>query len=185
VVDREEAKQAVRSLIEFLGDDSKRPGVIGTPERVVKFYEEWMAYKDEPELRLFSESYDEMVIVRNIPFYSFCEHHILPFHGKAHIGYIPYEDGKVLGLSKMVRILNKYAHRLQIQERIGRQIADEIMNKVKPRGVMVVLEAEHLCMSLRGVRALGHSTITSAIRGVFKDPPKGKNPREEFLRLIK
>ncbi len=170
---------AIKELLLAIGENPNREGLQKTPTRVAKFYKEWLEYDKEPEATAFSASYDNMVIVKDIPFYSLCEHHMIPFVGKAHIGYIP--NGKVLGLSKVVRILNKYARRLQIQEKLTDEIADDLEKSVNAAGVMVVIEAEHLCMSMRGVRTPGTKTITSAIRGVFKNEDA---PRNEFLKLI-
>ena len=173
-------EEHVKRLIEFMGEDANREGLKETPHRVLKFYKEWLEYNNKFKLTSFkTEKYDEMIIVKDIPFYSLCEHHILPFFGKAHVAYIP--DKKIVGLSKLARLVRKYAHRLQIQERIGKQVCDELIKEIKPKGVMVVLEAEHLCMSMRGIKAPGHKTVTSEVRGVFKT---GKS-REEFLELIK
>jgi GTP cyclohydrolase IA len=174
-----EVEKAIKTIIRYVGDNPNREGLRDTPKRVRKFYDEWFLNKEEISTTTFSEKYNNMVIVKNIPFYSFCEHHILPFTGTLSIGYIP--DGKVLGLSKLIRIVKKYTKRLQIQERIGKQIADEIEKVVQVRGVMVVIEAEHLCMSMRGVESPGHNTITSEIRGLFKK----MEARSEFLQLIK
>jgi len=172
-------EEAIRTIIKYTGDDPDREGLRETPQRIKRFYKEW--FKDEHKFipTLFSETYNNMVILKDIPFYSFCEHHMLPFNGKISVGYLP--NKKVLGLSKVVRIVHKMTHKLQIQERIGKEIADELEKVAKPRGVMVVIEAEHLCMSMRGVRTPGHSTITSEIRGLFKKI----ETRTEFLTLIK
>ena len=164
--------------------------VINTPLRWGKFMYEWLSPNDCTELNecltaFNNPSYDEMVASTHIPFYSLCAHHILPFFGKVHIAYIP--DKKIIGLSKLARIADHFARRPQTQERMTSQIAEFIMKVegLEPKGCMVVVEAEHLCMSMRGICKPGHNTITSALRGVFKDPPVGMNPREEFLSLIR
>lgn len=169
---------AVESLLVALGEDSSREGLLDTPKRVAEFYKEWLEYDKQPRFTAFSATYSNMVIIKDIPFYSLCEHHLIPFTGKAHIGYIP--NGKILGLSKLVRILNKYTRRLQIQERLTDEVADELEKVAGATGVMVVIEAEHLCMSMRGVRTPGAKTITSAIRGAFEED----KVRNEFLKLI-
>lgn len=169
---------AVTNLLIAIGEDPQREGLLETPKRVAQFYKEWLEYNKEPKFTAFPATYSNMVIIKDIPFYSLCEHHLIPFTGKAHIGYIP--DGKILGLSKVVRILNKYARRLQIQERLTDEIADELERSIGATGVMVVIEAEHLCMSMRGVRTPGAKTITSAIRGVFEE----NVVRNEFLKLV-
>lgn len=175
----------IEQLISTLPEDIKREGLKDTPLRVAKMYEEIFAgyYQNADDIltTTFDENHDEMVIVTDIPFYSHCEHHMVPFFGKAHVAYIP--KGKVVGLSKIARLVDMYARRLQIQERLTQQIADTLQNKLEPLGVMVVIEAEHLCMSMRGVKKPGTKTITSAIRGVFKD--NQNNARSEFLSLIK
>ena len=169
----------VRIILKGLGEDTHREGLKETPSRVAQFYKEWIDGKP-PNMSLFGDSYGNMVIVKHIPFYSLCEHHILPFIGTASIGYIP--GGKVLGLSKVVRILYKHSHKLQMQERLTEQVADELSRITKGKGVMVVIEAEHLCMSMRGVRVSGSKTVTSSIRGVFTDNGAA---RTEFLELIR
>ena len=173
-------EESVRSLLTAIGEDAEREGLLDTPKRVARFYTEWLEYeKQQKEYASFHANYNNMVIVKDIPFYSLCEHHMIPFFGKAHIGYIP--SGSVLGLSKLVRILNKYARRLQIQERLTTEVVDEIVKKISPAGVMVVIEAEHLCMSMRGVRTPGSKTVTSEIRGQFNDI----STRSEFQAFIK
>ena len=170
---------AVKDLLEAMGEDITREGLQGTPERVAKFYEEWMKHSTYSKMTAFTSKYDNMVIVKSVPFYSLCEHHMLPFFGLASIGYIPVNN--ILGISKLVRILDKYSRRLQVQENLTEQVAEEIERIAKPKGVMVVLEAEHMCMSMRGVEAPGTKTITSCIKGVFTKSA----PRQEFLSLIK
>ena len=186
MINREEAKQAVKVLLEYIGEDPNREGLLDTPERVVKAWENfWGAgYKQEPQsvMKVFSdggEDYNEMVIVKDIDIYSHCEHHLAPIIGKAHIAYIP--NGKILGLSKLARVADVYARRLQVQERLTTQIADALMSELNPMGVGVVIEAEHLCMSSRGVQKQGSLTTTSAMRGVFL---ANSAVREEFLKLI-
>ncbi|MDD4251222.1 MAG: GTP cyclohydrolase I FolE [Candidatus ainarchaeum sp.] len=174
-----ELEKAIETILKYIGENPKREGLKDTPKRVRKFYDEWFLSKEEINSTLFSEKYSNMVIIKNIPFYSFCEHHMLPFIGQMSIGYLP--NGKVLGLSKLIRIVKKHTKKLQIQERIGKQIADDIEKATHVRGVMVVIEAEHLCMSMRGVESPGHNTITSEIRGLFKKI----EVRTEFLQLIK
>lgn len=182
-MDTELIKHAIKELLRGLGEDPDREGLKDTPERVAKFYASWLQDSKYEKMTSFSTNHNNLVIVRNIPFYSLCEHHMIPFFGKANIGYIP--KTKMLGLSKLVRILDKHSHRLQVQEHMTDAIAEDIMKIVKPDGAMVVLEAEHLCMSMRGVEVPGTKTITSCIRGVFVHPPEGRNPRQEFLDLIK
>lgn len=181
---REELKSNIRRLIDYVGDDYSRSGVIDTPDRVMRMYDEvFDGYRQSPYDILqaqFDENHDELVIVRNIEFYSHCEHHMVPFFGKAHIGYIP--QGKVVGLSKLARLTNCFAHRLQIQERLTSQIADAIWTILNPLGVMVVIEADHMCMKMRGVKNPCADTVTSAVRGVFRDKAEC---RSEFLSLIK
>jgi GTP cyclohydrolase I len=163
---------AVRELLEAIGEDPTREGLQRTPDRVASMYEELFAgARDDPDRHLivtFGEQHDEMVMVRDIPFSSLCEHHMTPFIGKAHVAYIPNTDGRITGLSKLARLVDAYAGRLQVQERMTAQIADNIERVLAPRGVLVVVEAEHLCMSMRGVRKPGTLTITSAVRGLFR-----------------
>ena len=182
MVNQKLVEEAIKTLLVAIGEDPCRDGLKNTPKRVAKFYKEWLEYDTSLQATEFEVPYSNMAIVKDIPFYSLCEHHIIPFVGKAHVGYIP--NGKVLGLSKMVRILNKYARRLQVQERLTEEVANELETITGALGVMVVIEAEHLCMSMRGVRTPGAKTITSALRGVFSSPPEGKDPRQEFLNLV-
>ena len=176
---------AVKMLLESVGEDVSREGLVGTPDRVDRMYEEIFAgYKQNPE-DILSTTFDadehkEMVIVRDINFYSHCEHHMVPFFGKAHIGYIP--DGKVVGISKLCRLVECFARRLQIQERMTTQIANTIMEVLQPQGVIVVIEAEHMCMKMRGIKNPCADTVTSAVRGVFKDEVEA---RQEFLTLMR
>jgi GTP cyclohydrolase I len=174
----------IRKLLEKLGDDPEREGLIKTPERVSRMYEFLTAgYRTSLDSivngAIFEEDYDEMVCVTDIRFYSLCEHHLLPFFGRAHVGYIP--DGRLIGLSKIPRIVDMFAHRLQLQERLTQQIAQSIADVLNPRGVGVVLEAEHLCMQMRGVQKQDSFAITSAMRGVFKENAR---TRSEFMSLI-
>jgi GTP cyclohydrolase I len=172
---REEAEEAVRTLIRWAGDDPAREGLAETPQRVVKAYGElYRGYGEDPRDildRVFEEveGYQDMVLVRDIPFHSHCEHHMAPFVGKAHIGYYP--SGGVIGLSKLARVVEVFARRLQTQETMTAQIADAIEDSLKPRGVAVLIEAEHMCMSMRGVQKQGSSTMTSQYRGLFRDDP--------------
>ena len=180
----EEFEQAVTKVLELLGEDPKREGLLKTPSRVakaLKFLTE--GYDQDPEeilnQALFTTSNDEMVLVRDIEFYSMCEHHMLPIIGRAHVAYIP--DGKVVGLSKIPRIVNVYARRLQIQEQMTEQIADAILATIKPKGVAVVVHARHMCMEMRGVQKINSTTVSSALRGLFK---KDERTRNEFYNLI-
>ena len=184
-MDRERIENAVREILLAVGEDPEREGLLETPARVARMYEEiFSGLETDPEkfLKVFSEEKnDEMVVVRDIPLYSMCEHHLLPFVGKAHIVYIPRE-GKVIGLSKLARIVDCFARRPQIQERLTSQIADFLMDRLEPHGVAVVIEAEHLCMTMRGARAAGAKTKTSALRGVMKSDAR---TRAEAMSLLK
>ncbi|MCL5780039.1 MAG: GTP cyclohydrolase I FolE [Firmicutes bacterium] len=177
-------EQAVKMILQAIGEDPDREGLVETPSRVAKMYQEIFAGLDEdPEEHLdktFSEEHEEMVLVKDIRLFSMCEHHLIPFIGKAHVCYIP-RNGNVTGLSKLARLVNGYARRPQLQERLTKQIADAIMSRLNPYGALVVVEAEHLCMSMRGVRAPGAKTVTSAVRGIFK---KNEASRAEALSLI-
>lgn len=183
---REEAEAAVRTLIEWCGDDPGREGLIDTPRRVVKAFEElYRGYGEDPEEqleRVFEDvsGYSDIVLVRNIEFYSHCEHHMVPFVGRAHIAYYP--DGGVVGLSKLARVVDSYARRLQTQETLTAQILETIENGLKPRGAAVMLEAEHMCMSMRGVQKHGASTITTQFSGVFKTDP---SEQARFMTLVR
>jgi GTP cyclohydrolase I len=172
-VDQERAAAAVRELLIAVGEDPDRPGLQDTPVRVARAYAETFAglWQDPGDVlaTTFAEDHDEMVLVKDIPMYSTCEHHLVPFHGVAHVGYIPGEDGRVTGLSKLARLVEVYARRPQVQERMTSQIADALDDVLKPRGVLVVIEAEHLCMAMRGIRKPGATTVTSAVRGIFRD----------------
>ncbi|MCV7193781.1 GTP cyclohydrolase I FolE [Mycolicibacterium brumae] len=183
--DQERAEAAVRELLLAVGEDPERCGLRDTPARVARSFKEIFGglYTD-PDTVLettFDEQHDELVLVKQIPMYSTCEHHLVAFHGVAHVGYIPGHDGRVTGLSKLARVVDLYAKRPQVQERLTGQIADAVMRKLDPRGVIVVIEAEHLCMAMRGVRKPGAITTTSAVRGQFKTD---KASRAEALDLI-
>ncbi|KHO18288.1 GTP cyclohydrolase I FolE [Mycolicibacterium setense] len=185
VFDQPRAEAAVRELLIAIGEDPDRQGLVDTPARVARAYKELMAglYTD-PDAVLnttFDEEHDELVLVKQIPLYSTCEHHLVSFHGVAHVGYIPGVDGRVTGLSKIARLVDLYSKRPQVQERLTAQIADALMRKLDPRGAIVVIEAEHLCMAMRGVRKPGAVTTTSAVRGQFKTD---KASRAEALELI-
>lgn len=174
----------IREMLEALGEDPNRPGLQRTPERVEKSLR-WLTQGYQQTLEgvigqaVFEEKHESMIMVRDIELYSMCEHHMLPFFGRAHVAYIP--NGKIIGLSKLPRIVDMFAHRLQLQERLTDQVADAIMEVLDPRGVGVVIEASHLCMMMRGVEKQNSKTVTSAVRGVFRDDIK---TREEFLRLV-
>lgn len=177
-------EKAVKMILEAIGEDPNREGLVETPARVAKMYREiFSGLAENPQEHLdktFSEQHEEMVLVKDIQLFSMCEHHLIPFIGKAHVCYIP-RNGNVTGLSKLVRLVNGYAHRPQLQERLTTQIADAIMSRLNPYGVLVVVEAEHLCMSMRGVRSPGALTVTSAVRGIFK---RNEASRSEALSLI-
>ena len=170
-VDIERIEAAVAEILEALGEDPQRDGLLRTPARVAKMYAEVFAgLREDPEHHLevqFEAGHDEMVMVKDIPFYSMCEHHLLPFHGQAHVAYVPGEEGKITGLSILARLVEAYARRPQVQERLTSQVADKLMQALDPRGALVVIEAEHLCMSMRGVQKPGSLTLTSADRGLF------------------
>ena len=184
-IDKPRIEAAVREFLAAIGEDPDREGLLGTPDRVARACEEiFGGMQEDPSLHLLRQFHEpgneNMVIVRDIPFNSMCEHHLLPFTGKAHICYLP-RDGRITGLSKLARCVTGYAHRPQLQERLTQQIADALEQRLNPRGVLVVLQAEHSCMSMRGIKSVGSSTVTSAVRGWFKDDLKA---REEALRLI-
>ncbi len=183
-VDLPRAEAAVRELLIAIGEDPTREGLRDTPARVARSARELYAglWQDPAEVlaRTFSIDHDEMVIVRDIPMYSTCEHHLLPFHGVAHIGYIPAEDGRVTGLSKLARLVEIFARRPQVQEQITTQVADALVQHLEVQGVIVVIEAEHLCMSMRGVHKPGSRTITSAVRGQLRNPAT----RAEAMSLL-
>ena len=184
-VDAPRIEAAVREILAAVGEDPDRPGLRDTPARVARAYAETFAglHQDPADVlaTTFDEDHDELVLVRDIAMYSTCEHHLVPFSGRAHIGYIPGVDGRVTGLSKLARLVEVYARRPQVQERMTRQIADSLYEVLAPRGVIVVIEAEHLCMAMRGVRKPGATTVTSAVRGIFRDNPA---TRSEAMGLI-
>ena len=184
--DRERAEAAVRELLIAVGEDPEREGLVETPARVARAYEEVFAgLHEDPKVHLeksFSENHRELVLVRDIPIYSTCEHHLVPFYGVAHIGYIPGAEGKVTGLSKLARVADMYAKRPQVQERLTQQIADAIVEKLHASAVIVVIECEHLCMAMRGIRKPGATTTTSAVRGGFQNNAAS---RAEVLSLIR
>lgn len=184
LIDVARIEKAVAEILAAVGEDPRREGLKQTPSRVAKMYSELLAgmHKDPKEhLRsVFSESYDEIVLLRDIPFYSICEHHLMPFMGSAHVAYLP--KGKVLGVSKLARIVDDFARRLQTQERLTYQIADFIMDSLKPQGAAVVIEASHSCMTIRGIKKPGSVMVTSALRGIFRKDPKS---RSELLSLIR
>ena len=184
-IDTARAAAAVRELLLAVGEDPDRPGLRDTPARVARAYGETFAglWQDPAEIlaTTFDEDHDELVLVKDIPMYSTCEHHLVPFHGAAHVGYIPGEDGRVTGLSKIARLVDVYARRPQVQERMTRQIADAVDEHLKPRGVLVVIEAEHLCMGMRGIRKPGSTTVTSAVRGIIRENPA---TRAEAMGLV-
>lgn len=183
--DQQRAEAAIKELLIAVGEDPDREGLRETPARVSRAYKEIFAglYDDPTDVlnTAFNEGHRELVLVKDIPFYSTCEHHLVPFFGHAHIGYIPGEDGKVTGLSKLARLIDGLAKRPQVQERLTSQVANALMDKLQPSGAIVVIEAEHLCMAMRGIRKPGASTITSAVRGLFEDNPAS---RAEALALI-
>lgn len=183
-MDKERIEKAVREILEAIGEDPNRPGLVETPKRVANMYEEiFCGLKENPEkhLKFFDEkSNDEMVIVRDIPFSSMCEHHLMPFIGKAHIAYIP-SDNKIIGLSKIARIVDNFAKRPQVQERLTHDIADFLYKNMNAKGVAVIMEAEHMCMSIRGAKAFGSKTQTSALRGIMRSDAR---TRSEALMLL-
>lgn len=184
-MDKERIQNAVREILIAVGEDPDREGLLETPKRVANMYDEIFAgLTEDPKqhIKLFNEqSNDEMVIVKDIPFYSMCEHHLLPFFGKAHIGYIP-SDNKIIGLSKLARIVDNFAKKPQVQERLTSDIADFLNDNLQPKGVAVIMEAEHMCMTMRGARAAGSKTQTSALRGIMRTDAK---TRAEVLSLLK
>jgi GTP cyclohydrolase IA len=183
-INRAQIEEAVRLILEAVGEDPNREGLLDTPKRVAKMYEEVFSgltiNPKEYFETIFSEDHEELVLVKDIPFYSMCEHHLVPFHGIAHVAYIP-KDGKVAGLSKLARAVEAVSRRPQLQERITSTVADTIMETLQPHGVMVVVEAEHMCMTMRGVKKPGAKTVTSAVRGVYVTD---SNARREILSYI-
>lgn len=184
-IDQPRIAAAVREILEAIGEDPDRDGLQSTPSRVARMYAEVCSglHQDPAEhlKTTFEAGHDEMVMVRDIPLYSLCEHHLIPFLGKAHVAYIPNENGRVTGLSKLARLVDGYAKRPQVQERLTRQVADAIEAELHPQGVLVVIEAEHLCMSMRGVRKAGSSTVTSSVTGIFRD---NVATRAEAMRFV-
>jgi len=181
-IDIEKIRKAVKEIILAVGEDTEREGLKKTPERVARMYAELLGgMHEDPKkhLSIFSENYDEIVLLRDVPFYSICEHHLMPFIGSANVAYLP--SGMVLGVSKLARVVDCFARRLQTQERLTYQIADFIMNSLKPQGVAVVLEASHSCMTIRGIKKPGSVMVTSALRGIFKRDPRSRN---EILSLM-
>ncbi len=185
MIDEAKIREAVKMIIEAIGEDPKRQGLIETPRRVAEMYSELFAGigKDpREELNVgFEEGHREMVIVRDIPFYSMCEHHLLPFYGVAHVGYVPNQDGRVVGASKLARVVEIVSKRPQLQERLTSAVAEAIMDAIKPDGVAVVVQAEHLCMIMRGTKKPGSSLVTSALRGIFRARIATRN---EFFSLL-
>lgn len=183
MVDKEKVMEGVKLILEGIGEDTKREGLLETPDRIARMYEEIFAGMDqtaeEPLSKTFHVENDEMVIEKDITFYSTCEHHFMPFFGKAHVAYIP--DGKVVGISKLARTVEVYAKRPQIQEKLTAQIADALMEYLKPKGAIVMIEAEHMCMTMRGIKKPGSRTVTFAARGVFEQ----KELEDRFFQLVK
>ena len=183
MVDQKKVQEAIKLLLEGIGEDTDREGLKETPERIGRMYEEICGGMDQDAgehlSKVFSVDNNEMVLEKDITFYSMCEHHLMPFYGKAHVAYIP--NGKVVGLSKLARTVEVYARRLQIQERMTAQIADDIMKYLAPQGVMVMLEAEHMCMTMRGIKKPGSQTVTMVTRGVFAE---NKELQDRFLQLV-
>lgn len=183
-VDIDAAARAVRDLLIAVGEDPDREGLVNTPERVARMFAETLSGSqlraDDVLTTTFDIGHEELVLVKDIELYSTCEHHMVPFHGVAHVGYIPGADGRITGLSKLARVVDVFARRLQVQERLTTQVADALVRLLDPRGVIVVIEAEHLCMSMRGVRKAGSRTMTSAVRGALRNPAT----RAEAMSLI-
>jgi GTP cyclohydrolase I len=184
-VDQPRIEAAVREILAAVGEDPDRPGLVDTPARVARAYAESFAGLRQDAVEVlgttFDEGHEEMVLVKDIAMYSTCEHHLVPFHGVAHVGYLPGADGRVTGLSKLARLVEVYARRPQVQERMTRQIADSLHDALSPQGVIVVIEAEHLCMAMRGIRKPGTTTVTSAVRGIFR---QSAATRSEAMGLI-
>lgn len=184
-MDTAKIEAGVRMILEGVGEDPDREGLRKTPARVARMYEEVFAgLTEDPSKHFettFDEGHEEMVLVKDIPFYSMCEHHLVPFFGYAHVAYIPAADGRICGLSKLARLVDAFAKRPQVQERLTTQVADTLIEQLHPQGAIVVLEAEHMCMSMRGVKKPGSRTVTSAVRGIFR---KNQATREEALSLI-
>ena len=187
MVDHERIERAVTEILYAIGEDPERDGLLDTPARVARMYAEvFSGLLEDPSHHLektfdVGHDHDELILVKSIPVYSLCEHHLLPFIGEAHVGYIPSANGRITGLSKLARIVDGYARRPQVQERLTTEVADSLQRILEPRGVIVVVEAEHLCMSMRGVQKPGSSTVTSAVHGVFRED---MSSRMEALRMI-
>lgn len=184
-MDKLKIEKAVRDILEAIGEDPDREGLVDTPKRIARMYEEiFEGLNQDPgkhlEIYFQEEKHEELVLVKDIPFYSVCEHHLVPFFGKAHVGYIP-KDGKLTGLSKLARVVDTVAKRPQLQERLTATIADTLIEKLNPYGVIVVVEAEHMCMTMRGIKKAGSKTVTSAVRGLFNKDTKA---RSEAMSLI-
>jgi GTP cyclohydrolase I len=184
-VDRARVATAVREILIAIGEDPDRDGLVRTPERIAEMYDEiFSGLHDDPARHLkvtFEAEHDEMVMIRDIPLYSMCEHHLVAFHGRAHVAYIPGPDGRITGLSKIARLVDGFAKRPQVQERLTTQIADALVTELAPDGAFVVIEAEHLCMSMRGIKKPGSLTVTSAVRGTFKDSPATRAEAMSFI----
>ncbi len=185
VVDKPRIERAVREILVAIGEDPDRDGLLDTPSRVARMYEEVCSgLREDPSehlLKMFEADHDEMVMVRDIPLHSLCEHHLVPFVGKAHVAYIPNMQGRITGLSKIARLVDGFARRPQVQERLTQQIAAALDKTLEPRGVLVVIEAEHLCMSMRGIRKSGSSTVTSSVHGVFRENASSRMEAMQFI----
>ncbi|AGM99126.1 GTP cyclohydrolase I FolE [Streptococcus iniae] len=185
MIDYEKAKKAIYDLLEAIGENPEREGLLDTPKRVAKMYAQvFSGMEEDPKdqfTAVFSEGYDDLIIVKDIPFHSMCEHHLLPFYGKAHLAYLP-NDGKVTGLSKLARAVEVASQRPQLQERLTGQIADAMQEALQPKGILVMLEAEHMCMNMRGVKKSGSKTVTLMTRGIYQEDSQ---LRKEVLELIK
>ncbi|MPW25083.1 GTP cyclohydrolase I FolE [Alkalibaculum sp. M08DMB] len=184
-MDKQRIENAVREILEAVGEDPNREGLLDTPKRIAKMYEEiFSGLNEDPEKHLDvyfqEEKHEELVLIKDIPFYSMCEHHLVPFFGKAHVGYLP-KHGKLTGLSKLARVVETISKRPQLQERLTASVADIIMRKLSPYGVIVVIEAEHMCMTMRGVKKPGSKTITSAVRGTFATDAKARAEAMSFI----
>ena len=185
VVDKPRIERAVREILAAIGEDPERDGLLDTPSRVARLYEEVCSgLREDPSehlLKMFEADHDEMVMVRDIPLHSLCEHHLVPFVGKAHVAYIPNMQGRITGLSKIARLVDGFARRPQVQERLTQQIAAALDKTLEPRGVLVVIEAEHLCMSMRGIRKSGSSTVTSSVHGVVRENAASRMEAMQFI----
>lgn len=184
-IDHPRIEAAVREILAAIGEDPDRDGLVATPSRVARMYAEVCGgLHEDPAAHVrttFEAGHDELIMVRDIPLYSLCEHHLVPFHGVAHVGYLPNGDGRITGLSKLARLVDGFARRPQVQERLTTQVADAIVEGLDPRGVIVLIEAEHLCMSMRGIRKPGARTVTSSVRGLLRTDDK---TRDEALRMM-